>query len=103
MAAHHVMSFGGHVNASIGSARAARLLGAALLVAVCCFPHDARAANRFVSTGGNDAANDCQTAATPCATIQHAIGQATSGDTIAVSEGKYVESLTVTTSASFTI
>lgn len=42
----------------------------------------------YVTTTGNDA-NDCATESTPCATINGAIGKATSGDTIYVAIGTY--------------
>jgi hypothetical protein len=56
----------------------------------------ARAAtNRVVATSGSDTGNDCSNSATPCATIQHAIEQATAGDTIQVAAGTYQEHVTV--------
>jgi hypothetical protein len=45
----------------------------------------------YVITSGNDA-NDCQTSATACATIQGALGKAASGDTIKVATGTYTAS-----------
>src|SRR5689334_9706308 len=42
----------------------------------------------YVTPGGSDAA-DCQTAVTPCATINGALGKAASGDTINVATGTY--------------
>jgi HYR domain len=56
----------------------------------------ARAAtNRFVSVGGSDTSNDCSNAGSPCATIQHAVNQSASGDTIHVAAGTYVENVRV--------
>jgi hypothetical protein len=42
----------------------------------------------YVATTGNDS-NDCLTMATPCATINSAIGKAASGDTILIAKGTY--------------
>ena len=56
---------------------------------VVAAPQSARAAGPwYVATTGNDA-NDCLTPATPCATINAAIGKASSGDTINVATGIY--------------
>ncbi len=49
------------------------------------------AATRFVAVGGTDGANTCLVQASPCASIQHAIGQAVGGDEIEVAAGSYVE------------
>ncbi|MFQ5614438.1 MAG: DUF1565 domain-containing protein, partial [Anaerolineae bacterium] len=46
-------------------------------------------------SGGSDTANNCQTPATPCATIGHALSQAVNGDTILVAEETYTENLIV--------
>ena len=43
----------------------------------------------YVATTGDDA-DDCATTSTPCATINGAIGKATSGDTIYVATGNYI-------------
>jgi hypothetical protein len=51
------------------------------------------ATNRYVATTGNDTANDCSSPASPCATIQHAVTQAASGDTIHVAAGTYHENV----------
>lgn len=54
------------------------------------------AATRFVNAGtGNDASNDCLTLATPCKTINWAIGEASTGDTILVAAGLYPELVNV--------
>jgi hypothetical protein len=46
-------------------------------------------ATRYVSTNGNDTADDCTDNATPCRTIQHAIDIAQDGDEIRVAAGIY--------------
>lgn len=46
---------------------------------------------RFVATTGNDAANDCASPITPCATLARAVDQATPGDTIDLASGTYNE------------
>jgi parallel beta-helix repeat protein len=51
----------------------------------------ARAANgmRYVAPTGSDTANDCADNDAPCKTVQHAVDQAGSGDTILVATGVY--------------
>ncbi|MCS6804523.1 MAG: pectinesterase family protein, partial [Blastocatellia bacterium] len=72
------------------------VIGAAVaLAALLMWPSVQAATNRFVATTGNDASNDCSNSATPCRTIQHAIAQATAGDTIQVAAGTYMENVTV--------
>ena len=51
----------------------------------------AAAADRFVGLSGDDVANQCLAAATPCATIEHAVDEAGAGDTVAVAAGSYPE------------
>ena len=59
-------------------------------------PTGSRAAtNRFVAVGGSDTSNDCSNSGNPCATIQHAINQSTSGDIIELGPGTYMENVTV--------
>ena len=50
---------------------------------------------RYVATTGSDTLNDCTDSASPCATVQHAIDQAGSGDEIRVADGTYSNSGTV--------
>lgn len=50
---------------------------------------DTISGTRYVSPVGTDGVNTCLSSGSPCATIQHAVNQACSGDTIAVAEGTY--------------
>jgi hypothetical protein len=43
----------------------------------------------YVAPGGSDASNDCIVPGSPCATIQHAVDKAVSGDEIRVAVGTY--------------
>ena len=54
--------------------------------------------NRYVANGGSDVANDCSSQVTPCATIQHAVDESVSGDTINVAAGTYAEQVRISTS-----
>lgn len=58
---------------------------------------------RFVTPAGVDAANSCLSAATPCATIQHAIDVAGSGDTILVAAGTYNQRIRIESRTNLTI
>ncbi|HKV09216.1 MAG TPA: hypothetical protein VJ725_13820 [Thermoanaerobaculia bacterium] len=61
------------------------------------------AATRFVSLTGADAVNSCLNAATPCATIQHAVDVAVSGDTILVAPGTYNQRIRIENRTGLTI
>src|SRR5438552_13752341 len=63
----------------------------------------AHAADRFVSTTGNDAANDCLSSASPCRTVTQGLAQAASGDTVKMAGGTYVENVTVSTPTTLTV
>jgi hypothetical protein len=52
-------------------------------------------ASRYVATGGIDTGNDCVEPTQPCATIQHAINEASIADTIQVAAGTYAEDVTI--------
>ena len=58
------------------------------------------ATTRYVAPAptGNDTNNPCSNSASPCASIQHAITMAQSGDGISIAAGTYREHLNVTTS-----
>jgi hypothetical protein len=57
----------------------------------------AQCGTRFVSKSANasDTADPCDSAATPCATINYAILQACAGDTVTVGEGTWVENVVI--------
>jgi len=62
-----------------------------------------RAADRFVSPAGSDAANDCLNSAAPCRTPQHALGQSTNGDTVELAKGSYAGPLAIASPPSLTV
>jgi len=67
-----------------------------LLSLLTCAGGTAWAANRYVNAAtGSDAGSDCLTQASPCKTIDHAIDQATAGDTVTVGVGTYAGPVTV--------
>jgi hypothetical protein len=76
------------------------LIGVVLGIVTCGPLH---AADRFVSTRGSDAGNDCLGSASPCASIMHAVGQAASGDTIKVAQGLYREAVSLDASVALTL
>ena len=47
--------------------------------------------DRYVAGVGNDTLNNCLVSSNPCRTIDHAVDQAVSGDTVKVAEGNYNE------------
>jgi len=61
------------------------------LLAIACvlLCGDALAIDRFVSTRGADAANNCTSSISPCRTVAHAVGQASSGDVVKLAVGTY--------------
>ena len=56
------------------------------------------ATTRYVAPGGSDAVNDCTNKKLPCATVQHAVDVAVSGDTISIAKGTYTEQVTISES-----
>ena len=59
--------------------------------------------DRYVATDGDDSGNDCTDSNSPCATILHAVGEASSGDTIHIDSGTYIETGTISLTTSLTI
>lgn len=55
----------------------------------------AGAVTRYVATGGSDAANGCSNPALPCASVQHAVDQATDGDFIQIAPGVYNQTVRI--------
>ncbi len=67
----------------------------AALVFSLALPSLAIAADRYVAPFGADAGNDCSIATAPCRSINHAIGQSASGDTIDLAAGNYREGVRI--------
>src|SRR5262245_9405830 len=61
------------------------------------------AINRFVALAGVDTANSCTSAAQPCATIQHAVDAAGSGDTIQIASGVYNQRVRIESKTDLTL
>jgi len=58
---------------------------------------------RYVDTGGVDGGNDCTNSTSPCATIQHAIDLALTGEEIRVAAGTYDQVQVKTTNQGYTL
>lgn len=58
------------------------------------------ATDRYVDTAGSNAGNDCDDSGTPCQTVQYAVDQACSGETVHVAAGSYTEQVTIEQSLS---
>jgi predicted outer membrane repeat protein len=63
----------------------------------------APAADRFVTPRGSDAGNDCTSSAAPCATVAHAVVQASSGDVVKLSIGTHRTNVLVDAPAALTL
>jgi len=85
MALRHALSFG------------------VLLTWVLSQPVPAAALSRFVALTGSDAANSCTNAVLPCATIQHAVDVAGSGDTLEIAAGVYNQRVRIEAKSDLTL
>jgi hypothetical protein len=70
-------------------------LALALLWLAEAIPARADRGTRYVGTTGSDASNDCTNPGNPCATLQHAIDVAQTGDEIRVAGGAYTRAGTL--------
>jgi parallel beta-helix repeat protein len=75
------------------------LVCAASIALVLTAAAGAAGTTRFVSPTGTDA-GDCT--ASPCLTLNYAVGQASAGDTVSVAAGTYAESVSVTKTLTLT-
>ena len=67
-----------------------------LIILICLIgANTSFAVDRHVAPTGADGENDCLSVANPCATVGHAIAQASSGDIILVAAGEYIETIVV--------
>jgi hypothetical protein len=83
-----------------------RSIVAALTITLCLGVGAAAAhaaTTRYVATSGNDTGgtNACTNSATPCLTIQNAVGHASGGDTIQIGPGSFSEAVSTSTPLSF--
>src|SRR5262249_20651999 len=76
----------GASRAMVRPAYLAAIIATIVPISILLMQHASRATvgTRYVATTGSDTSNDCTVQVTPCATINHAISQANSGDTIMV-------------------
>ena len=88
---------------STGSRHGRWLVASLVLLFAAFLAPEARGANRYVSTKGVDASNNCLAAVAPCLTIAHAVAAAVGGDTISIGQGKFVEAQGVNVSIDLTI
>lgn len=65
------------------------LVLAGVLIALDVGAVSAADTERYVTPVGSDAANDCADSSAPCRTVQHAVDQAASGDSVLVATGVY--------------
>jgi hypothetical protein len=79
---------------------ATAMVAAVAAGALVASPASAAGVDHYVSTTGTDAGN-CQNIASPCLTINYAVGQAGTGDIINVAAGTYAEDVVVTKSLVF--
>lgn len=76
--------------------RALARVGAALVPVVVLMTAAAAAASAatlYVQSSGSDGSNNCRTRETPCLTIEHAVTEAASGDSIVIGAGTFKEAI----------
>ncbi len=75
----------------LGTAGGLALLTLGAVLLLLSTPASAATGTRYVATTGTDGSNDCLDSDDPCATIQHAVDQASAGDEIRVAQGVYTD------------
>lgn len=65
----------------------------AIVLAALCLPAGASAATRYVDVAAGEDTTACTAQAEPCETIQHAVDEASGGDTVRIAAGTYEESV----------
>ncbi len=93
---------GGRASLARAVSRCGLAAMAGMALAAVAVPYSAAAATAtttlYVATTGSNTSNNCQTSATPCLTIQHAVNQAellTGAVVIQIAGGTYAEQVTV--------
>jgi len=77
--------------------------GNILLLSLLSVSGSLLATDRYIDPAGSDVSNDCSVLASPCATLQNANDQSSSGDTIHAAAGTYTVSGLVTINKTLTI
>jgi hypothetical protein len=88
----------GTVHRRIGLGSLAVVLATGALALVAAPASAASAQTRYVATNGDDGSepvNDCTVKTKPCKTIQHAVDEASAGDTVSIAAGHFAESIEV--------
>jgi Right handed beta helix region len=95
----------GTVHRRIGLGSLALVLATGALALAAAPASAAPARTLYVATTGNDGnepANDCTVKTKPCKTIQHAVDEASAGDTVSIAAGTYAESVVITKAVTVT-
>jgi hypothetical protein len=77
----------------IAAISTAALLAAGGFIMVQAVSAEAGGVTRYVAPTGDDSENDCTVIANPCKTINHAVDEADTNDTVSIAPGRYDESV----------